>query len=431
MPHDTAIEKALIASLLLTPKRFGEVVDRLSNNDFYSDHYRVIWKAMENIYNQGKDIDLVLLQNELKNEDDTQLGVNKTLIDCCSADYTLGKNLLTLVDAIKNKSLLRRIISVNQNNALKAQLDDIQAISLLGEMEKDVVEISEQVIDKRPNDVSGILAEIHKDMVQGEKNKWRGYQTGFKWLDQQTGGFIPTQCWVIGSATGTGKTFFTLQLILNILEQGAKICLFSTEMDRKTNMLRLIGNLAGIGTIKIMKGLLDENERKQVKIAANKLKKFNKQLMIYDNVYSVEEIRLKAKKQKLSGGLDIVIVDFIQNLRGAESIYERMSNAAIQLQQIAQELDVTVVITSQVSQASIGWKNSNEAIGYKGAGEIAAIADVGVWINRVEDDVFLRNIILRKVRHGIPGQFRVRMSFPSGRVIDVDDELLTDNLLVK
>jgi replicative DNA helicase len=99
-----------------------------------------------------------------------------------------------------------------------------------------------------------------------------------------------------------------------------------------------------------------------------------------------------------------------------------MSNAAIGLQQIAQELGITVVIVSQVNQASADWQNK-EAIEYKGAGEIAAVADVALWMRKSEDDKSMREVILRKVRHGVPGYFIIRLSFPSGRVIDVDGEV--------
>jgi hypothetical protein len=195
--------------------------------------------------------------------------------------------------------------------------------------------------------------------------------------------------------------------------------LFSTEMDRKMNMLRMLGNLAGLGTINILKGNLTDEEESQLLEAEKILATYKRNLMIYDNVYTVEEIRLKAKKQKLRDGLDIVAVDFIQNLHGDPDIYNRMSNAATALQQIAQELGVTMILASQVTQSSAGW-TSKEAIEYKGAGEIAAISDVGLWMKRIQEDRDARRIVLRKMRHGRSNKhFDVRILFPSGRVIEV------------
>jgi replicative DNA helicase len=168
----------------------------------------------------------------------------------------------------------------------------------------------------------------------------------------------------------------------------------------------------------MLKGSLTDEEHSQIKMASDTLEAYKDGFLIYDNVYTVEEIRLKCKKQKIQKGLDVVAVDFIQNLRGAENIYERMSNAAIGLQQIAQELSITMIIASQVTQGGAGWVNK-EAIEYKGAGEIAAIADVAIWLQRVKEDRSARAIILRKVRHGVPGKMTVRISFPSGKIIDM------------
>ena len=239
------------------------------------------------------------------------------------------------------------------------------------------------------------------------------------------------QNYIVNHNTGQGKTYFALQMILSLLKQGAKVMLFSTEMDRKINMLRLLGMESGLSSMRIMKAQLDEEEKKMRLNAEKRLSNFSDDLVIYDNVYTTQEIRLKAKKRKLREGLDVVFIDFLQNLRGGGSIYERMSEAAVDLQQIAQELAVTMVVTSQVSQSAAGWANK-DAIEYKGAGEIAAVADVGLWIAKDKTDANKRMIMLRKVRHGAPGMFKVLMDFPSGRVIELDaggGKIYSDNIV--
>jgi replicative DNA helicase len=303
--------------------------------------------------------------------------------------------------------------------AYGASLEGADAGKVLEDLEKELLEIADSTKDKECIDVEGIILDVNKEIQKAKDRGWLGFKTGFSKLDERTGGFIPTQSWIIGAYTGIGKTFFILQLLLNALKEGAKVVLFSTEMDRKMNMIRLIGNIAGLGTINMMRGNLLPNEEEEMRKAQKELLVFKDKLTIYDNVYTLPEIRLKAKKLKLTKGLDIVAVDFIQNLRGHESIYERMSEAAIGLQQIAQELDVTLLIGSQVSQAAAGWQ-SKEAIEFKGAGEIAAIADVAIWMTKVEGDEELRKVIIRKIRHGARKKFDVRLEFPSGRITDVE-----------
>lgn len=419
LPNNQNIERAIFSLLLIFPERFIEVVDYLFPKDFYQTSHQEIWKAMTTLHKQGQELDIVSIKTELVKQNIDPKPAMEDLIKCYEEQTPMGGNLMSFAKEIKNKSMLRQIIGVTNRCANNSRLDDAESSLILGGLEKDIVEISDNLKEDRPNDTEGILNEINADIARGEESGWKGFDTGFKWLDEQTGGLIPTQCWIIGGYTGQGKTFFLLQILLNVLIRGAKVMLMSTEMDRKMNMMRLLGNLAGLGTIRILKGKLDDSERERMLEAQKKLSNFKKSLAIYDNVYTVEDIRLKAKKRKLKEGLDVLFVDFIQNLRGSENIYERMSNAAIELQHIAQELNIVVVIASQVTQTAAGWQNK-EAIEYKGAGEIAAIADVALWIKKVEEDKSARQIILRKVRHGIPGHFMVRMSFPSGRIIDME-----------
>lgn len=419
MPCNVNAERAIFSILLYSPERFIEIADLLKAKDFYYLPHQDIWQAMHSLYKQGKDIDVVSIKTELSK---TNIDTKPAMVDLvkCYEEIVVGDNLKNFIEDVKNKSTLRDIISLSYKYSQDSRLEVTNASTLLANYERDLVEISDTIRDDRPTDAGGILNEIRADMARGEESGWKGFNTGFKKIDDDTGGFIPTQCWIVGGYTGCGKTFVLLQLLLNALEQGAKVMLFSTEMDRKMNMLRLLGNMAGLGTIRMLKGKLEEGEKTKMIEAEKKLSTYKRNLTIYDNVYTVEEIRLKAKKKKLREGLDVIFVDFIQNLRGDENIYERMSNAAISLQQIAQELNITMIIASQVSQAAASWSNK-ESIEYKGAGEIAAIADVGIWIKKVDADKNAREIILRKVRHGVPGSILVRISFPSGRIVGIDD----------
>lgn len=421
IPHNLEAEHAIFSLILLAPERFMLIVDLLTASDFYSEANQQIWTAMTELFKEGQELDIVSIRGQLKKQEISVAPALKALSESFD-NNVLDGNLLHFVKEVKDKSMLRQIIRVTKAQNYNAQLEDAVPREVLSNLEKDILTIIDKSTDAKPSDATGIITEVRADIANVSENGWKGYQTGFIKLDDRIGGLIPTQSWIIGAYTGVGKTFFILQILLNVLRQGGKVMLFSTEMDRKLNMLRLIGNIAGLGTIDIMRGKLLANELEELRKAQEELEQFKKHLIIYDNVYTLGEIRLKAKKAKLSGGLDLVAVDFIQNLRGPESIYERMSEAAIGLQQLAQELEVSMVIGSQISQASAGWSNK-EAIEFKGAGEIAAIADVALWITKEkEGDKSLRRVNIRKARHAQPGKFEVRLSFPSGRVIDMENQ---------
>lgn len=417
LPQNFEAEKALLSIILLDQDKLIEVIDLLEVKDFYNITSQLIWSAINTLYKRSEEIDSVSLITEIKkqSEADSQMVLREV------ASYydspISSSNIKKFAQEIKNCSLLRQLLLVLEDKSNQTLEQGAEAEKILGELEKDVVMINEKTTDKRKSEVTDVLQEVKSDIARAEQNGWQGIKTGFEFIDTRIGGLIPSQVWIIGAYTGVGKTFLSLQMMLNILKGGGKVVLFSTEMDRKMNVMRLLGNLAGLGTIKMMKGQLTEEEKASKAVAEKEIESYKNRLFIYDSVYTTEDIRLKAKKIKLNHGLDVIVVDFIQNLRGSENIYERMSKAAIDLQQIAQELNITMILVSQVSQASANWKESQEVIEYKGAGEIAAIADVGIWINKDKELKDIRHVHLRKVRHGSPGKFTVRVSFPSGRII--------------
>lgn len=424
LPKDIASERAVISILLTKPERFIEVIDALVPTDFYRDTHQQIWASMQDLFKQGHDFDIVSIKSQLgKNE----ANVKPALEAVVSAyeNEVLDTNLLRFVQEVKNKSLLRQIIKVATAHSYNAQLEDAEAETVLANLERDIVSVVEKTASLTPIDAEAIVNEVKADAQKRKETGWQGFNTGFTRMDNLTGGLIPTQSWIVGAYTGVGKSFFLLQIMLNVLRQGGKVMLFSTEMDRKINMLRLAGNISGLSTINIMRGNLIDEQQRDLESAYEELAKFKDNLTIYDNVYTMADMRLKAKKAKLTNGLDVVIVDFIQNLRGKESIYERMADAAVSLQQLAQELNITMLIGSQVSQGAAGW-SSKEAIEFKGAGEIAAIADVAIWIIKDKGgDPSMRTVFIRKARHGAPGKFDAKLTFPAGRFADVLDRIAT------
>lgn len=419
LPNDLSAEKAIFSVLLNNPERFIEVADLLVMTDFYNDNHQKLWEAMTILFREGQDIDMVTMRSQLRKQEVAVAPLLEALANCYDEEAS-ENNLLLFIKEVKNKSMLRQIIRLSKLVTYNAQLENAVSSDLLKDLEADLLTIAEKMGEQKPIDAFGIVEEIKQEIIKNKDQK--GFDTGFFELDELTGGLMPTHAWIVGAYTGIGKTFFILQLLLNVLKKGGKVALFSTEMDRKMNMLRMIGNLAGLGTISMIKGNLVPEDAEAMRIAQEKMASYQKDLFIFDNAYTVGDIRLKAKKLKVKYGLDVIAVDFIQNLRGGESIYERMAEAAVQLQQLAQEVEVTMIIGSQIPQDAANRKGG-ESIDYKGAGEIAAIADVGLWIVRRPDPLDVNNkggrtVKIRKSRHGVPGEVKLDLEFPSGRFVD-------------
>lgn len=182
-----------------------------------------------------------------------------------------------------------------------------------------------------------------------------------------------------------------------------KPVLFSTENSATRNLIRLIGCMTGFHEMKLFKGRWKPEEKEKIDKAKQELEKYP--LFIYDDVFSTQELRLKAKKHKLKDGANLIIVDYIQQLNqnGSGEIYQQMSTVGMELQRIANELQMGVIAVSQLANTEQGKKDMVN-VNFKGAGEIRAVSDVSIALRRHSKDFNKLAAEVIKVRHGVPGR---------------------------
>lgn len=418
MPSKPESERALISLILHKPELYTSVADKLDPTDFYSIGTQQLWAAFRHLYKKDVDIDIVSVRGALKElEYDPNAGMVQVSEAMEYSLYTSITNLDKYIDDVKHTSILRKIVASTEDYQNRALSPDANPEGLITNLQRDLLGFLESTFDKRPSDLGGILNEVRAELAKAGVGQFSAFKTGFPALDARTGGIIPPQVWILGAYTGVGKTFLTLQLVKNLLEQGANIALFSTEMDRKVCTIRLLSNICGIAPLTLMTRQLTPEEEERLLQAEKVLSQYKNQLHIFDSIFTTEEIRLKCKKIKTQQALDVVFVDFLQNLKGSPNIYERMSNVSIDLQRLSQEVGAAMVLVSQVPNDSADW-TKGESINYKGAGEIAHIADVGTWIVRDQKVPSRRWLYLRKVRHGKEGKLALKYEFPAGSVIE-------------
>jgi replicative DNA helicase len=362
----------------------------------------------------GAPIDIVTITDWLKKH--THEGESEIRFSDLTA--MMDNAFITSSQAVYGARKLKAYSTLRQTAALFSdalirmpQTDD--PTELLADIDTKIMDLISGVKNVRPTDVNGIMVETLTEMKENaervEAGGTIGFDTGFKDLDEGLGGVIPTHVWVVGGYTGIGKSFWTNQVILNMLNghKEARVLLFSTEMDRKSIMERLMGNIAGISALKLVKGMLTKEQYQAKQEAQEKMKEYQDRLFIYDNVWTLEELKLKTKKEKILHKVNVVFIDFIQNLRARGDIYERMSKSAIELQAMAKDLNMGVVILSQISNEGQKAGSDNSVISYKGAGELSAIADVALWIDSEKEpkQLLYKELIIkvRKARHAESG----------------------------
>lgn len=202
--------------------------------------------------------------------------------------------------------------------------------------------------------------------------------------------------------------------------QGKWTGIVSTEMTAAQYMIRLVSLFSGVPQLRVRdRVMLSPQDVAQIKAAEEFLSKAP--LRVYDSVYRLDAIRSTAMRQKQMLGLDVLLVDFIQNVRGSagDFAYADFTEVTLDLQQLAKDLECTVIAFSQVSnaQAQMDAQGEREVYSFKGSGAIKDAADVAIMLRR---DRINRSPILEvdvvKHRHGEMGKFNAHMHLETGRI---------------
>ena len=276
-----------------------------------------------------------------------------------------------------------------------------------------VSELRSRAVEK-DNSPRAVWAKVQEKANRNRGKGSIGFSTPFRELTRKTSGFIPGHLWILGGYTSHGKSFVGTEFVYHLIQKGGRPIIFSTEMTVEATLLRIAARHSRIPSQRILLGDMLEWNHKAVDEAFALMAASG--LTVYDDVYTVDQMRLKAKRDKAywEGRLDLVVVDFVQNILGEGTVYERMSRIPIELQRMAKDLDTCVVAMSQISNESA--RDDSGLLGYKGAGEIAAAADVGLWIKRDGEKL---DLLIRKHRHGETGKILLQFEENFTRLTEI------------
>lgn len=250
-------------------------------------------------------------------------------------------------------------------------------------------------------------------------------------LSTITGGLRKGNLWVVGGFSSTGKSAVGCNMVLDALAvRGKRVVIISTEMTQEQYMIRLLSIESGVPQLDIHNGIIRGLENQQALAdATRKLERSG--LSIYDTYYKWPQIKSLLKRVKDQDGLDVVVLDYIQNIRVKGEVYTDARDVAVESLQMAKDLQCTVIAFSQVSNAmanqDIAEKGEGDFYTFKGAGDIRDSADVAIMLRRnrkLQSPILNFDVV--KNRHGALAKFDTEITLPTGRVLetkfDYDEE---------
>lgn len=376
-------EQALIGGLLISPKGLVDVAGILNVDDFVCVSAKKAYGAMLAVWKSGEKIDYISVL-------DGDKSLSSYLIDSTN---NAAANVKRCAAAVSSYAKAGRV-----NDGVQGILSESNVTKKLDKLLS--LYQQEMFVDRKAPGVKDVISRFSETVRENKKRGSMGVSTGFKFLDDIYVQYVPGQLWTIGAYTSVGKTAMMVQLICNLLwnDKNPHSVIVSTEMTEEQLTSRILSNFTGIPSQRILSGNIYQGEEEPL----DKCKAFvaEKRLTIYDDIYTLGDIETVFRKAELQGGVDIGWIDYVQNCQvpDAASPYQEQSTLAKRLQKLAKDVRATTVCLSQVSN-DVGRGNTNN-LELKGAGEWAAVSDLGIMLYRDKANKYLIKYAIKKNRHG-------------------------------
>ena len=412
-PHSQEAEQSVIGSMMIDPEAIAASSAILTEEDFFLKPYALLFKAIVDLDTSDRAVDPVTLQDRLREMDAPEdLASAQTLAELV-ASVPVSTNAKHYAKIVAEKAQLRRMIRTMETLTAECYADREKADDLSDKMEKQVF----QLLTKRQGRELTPIADIVMDALDrisaasSQNSSITGLATGFHDLDFKTSGFQPSDLILIAARPSMGKTAFVLNIgAYMAFREKKRVAIFSLEMSKEQLVNRLLAQESNINAGSLRNGRLKDSEWENLVMGADVIGKSD--LVIDDTPgISVPELRSKCRRLKLEGGLDCIMVDYLQLMSGSgrssDSRQQEISEISRGLKEVARELHVPLVALSQLSRAVEQRPDHRPVLSdLRESGAIEQDADVVIFLYR--DDYYnkdserqgIADIMIRKQRNG-------------------------------
>ena len=412
LPNSLEAEQSVIGSMIMDREAILVASEILTGEDFYQNQYGIIFDAMVELCNEGKPVDLVTLQNRLKEKDlPPDISSMEYIRDLMDVVPT-SANVKYYANIVSEKAMLRRLIKTSEEIANTCYLDKQSTEEIMEETEKKIFQLLQRRTSGEFVPIQQIVLNAVSNIERASKTKGSvtGLPTGFVDLDYKTSGFQNSDLILIAARPSMGKTAFTLNIAQYMaVKKNITVAIFSLEMSKEQLVNRLLASESRVDSQTLRTGNLKDEDWTKLVEGADIIGRSH--LIIDDTPgISVAEMRSKCRKYKLEQNLGIIFIDYLQLMGGSgrsDSRQQEISEISRSLKALARELNVPVVALSQLSRA-VEQRTDHRPIlsDLRESGAIEQDADVVMFIYR--DDYYNKDttkpgvaeIIIAKQRNG-------------------------------
>ena len=413
LPHSVEAEQSVIGSMLMDKDAIIAASEIITAADFYQQQYGVMFECMVELFNEGAPVDLITLQNRLKEKDVPPEVSSLEFVRDIITTVPTSANVRSYANIVYEKSVLRKLIKVNEEIANTCYAGKEPLEQILAGTEKTIFDLLQNRNSGDFVPIRQVALNVLEKIETASKSQGTvtGIPTGFIDLDYKTSGMQPSDLVLIAARPSMGKTAFVLNLVDHVaVRKGLPCMIFSLEMSKEQLVNRMLAMESNVDAQKLRNGNLTDSDWDAIVEGIGVIG--NSRMIIDDTPgISIMELRSKCRKVKLEHGLDLVMIDYLQLMSGSgkngDNRQQEISEISRSLKAIARELSVPVIALSQLSRACETRTDHRPMLSdLRESGAIEQDADVVMFLyrddyyNKDTDNPNTAEVIIAKQRNG-------------------------------
>ncbi len=426
-PQSAESEIAVLGSVLIDNDALLQVSEFLKPEHFYNPSNATIYEAMLFLYDHRSAIDIVTVSERLRQLKYLKKIGGRTYLSKLANEVPTSANIESYGQIIKSLSAKRELISASAKISENAFNEKLEANELLDMAEQEIFTLTQRHIRNKPTSIKEVLTASFDrlDELQKIGDGLRGIPSGFRGLDDLLAGMQNSNLVILAARPGVGKTAFALNIARHVaVEKQLPVCIFSLEMSKEELVDRLLVRQGLIDSWKLKTGKLSETDFSALSEAMGVLAEAP--LFIDDTPgLTVTEIRTKARRMMAERDIRLILVDYLQLMRGysKDNRVQEVSEISQGLKNLARELKIPVLAAAQLSRAMEARGGKPRLSDLRESGSIEQDADVVMFLHRPDEEV-RENVIcsVAKHRNGPVGEFNLYFNGKQISFFEVDSK---------
>jgi replicative DNA helicase len=387
LPNNLDAERSVLGAILLDNNALNAAIESLRPEDFFMDQHRRVFTQMIALAESQQAIDLITLTEELHRRGDLEASGGAPYLASLADGMPRVSNIEHYARIVKEKAMLRNLIHTTHNIQQRAFEGEDGADTILDNAESSIFALAEERVKAGLVSIKDIVRDNFErlEKIFREGKSITGIPTGYTELDKLTSGLQSSELLILAARPSQGKTALALNLMENIaIRGGHPVAMFSLEMSKESLLQRLVASVAQIDAHKFRTGHLSKEDWRRMTESLGTIS--SAPLWLDDaGSISVLEIGAKARRLKHDKGLSMLIVDYLQLITGRGRFgnrQEEVSSISRALKGLAKELQVPVLVLSQLSRAPERDERGPQLSDLRESGAIEQDADVVMFIYR-------------------------------------------------